>query len=152
VFRLEGVQSCTALHAKVRYRVALRGWVTTMARTIKGRAPLPAGLRRRFDSLFGDLDLASWAQHGDGYKEIRIAGDPWFDDKEVLLATAGEIGEIINARKKILRDGDSAELRGKIAEEIVDTVIYVVRYAQLMELDLNLAWQDKVAELMRRYG
>ena len=66
-------------------------------------------------------------------------------------ALAGEAGEIANVVKKILRDGDSVELRRKVAEELVDVLIYIAKMVVVGEIDLGAEYDRKHRLLHERH-
>lgn len=53
------------------------------------------------------------------------------------LGLAGEAGEVANTVKKLVRDGDSPELRAKAKAELGDVLWYVARLAA--ELDVTMS-------------
>ncbi len=55
----------------------------------------------------------------------------------VALGLAGESGEIANKVKKLLRDGDSMQLRTAIATELGDVCWYVARLADELAVSLS---------------
>jgi len=80
-----------------------------------------------------------------GAKELRPTAEPWdwrpeatriseaihahrnqvVDLSFFRLALAGEVGEVLNVIKKMMRDGHSADLQRKLAEELADVRIYL---------------------------
>lgn len=67
------------------------------------------------------------------------------------LCITGEAGELVNVIKKIWRDGDSKELREQLAEELVDTVIYICKLIIIGEVDFESAWKRKLKILDKRW-
>jgi NTP pyrophosphatase (non-canonical NTP hydrolase) len=61
------------------------------------------------------------------------------------LGLAGEAGEIANKVKKLIRDGDTAELRDKIRAEVGDALWYLARLADELGVQLgDLAYQNVI--------
>lgn len=54
------------------------------------------------------------------------------------LGLASEAGEVAGKVKKIIRDGDSVELREAVEAELGDVLYYLARVAD--ELDVDLGW------------
>lgn len=82
-------------------------------------------------------------------------------DVELLYATlalGGEVGELQNKVKKLFRlkyytEGHSPEGGvDAIGEEIADTLFYVSRIADLLGIDADRAFTEKMAENVKRYG
>jgi len=77
-----------------------------------------------------------------------------------MTATAGELGEAANIVKKLnrYRDGipgnDETEpaLRGKLADELADTFIYLDLLAQAAGIDLGAAVEAKFARTSEKIG
>lgn len=75
-------------------------------------------------------------------------------------AVAGELGEAANIVKKLnrVRDGipgnteTEAELRGKLADEIADTVIYLDLLAQAAGMDLDTVRDAKFDKTSAKIG
>ncbi len=63
---------------------------------------------------------------------------------------AGEVGELLNALKKQIRDG--AENDDHIAEEMADVYLTLLNFARSRGVDLEAATRAKLAKLRRRWG
>jgi len=69
----------------------------------------------------------------------------------ITMCLVGESGEIANEAKKIWRDGDSEELREKLATEVVDILIYIAKTIKILEIDIEEYWDEKHEELYERW-
>lgn len=68
------------------------------------------------------------------------------------LALAGEVGELVNVVKKILRDGESPELWKQFDEEAVDVLIYFIELLNVAKTDFDAAWDSKHRILHDRFS
>lgn len=68
----------------------------------------------------------------------------------VALGLAGEAGEISNKVKKLLRDGDTPELREAIAAELGDVLWYLARAAEEIGLPLGVVADRNLTKLASR--
>jgi NTP pyrophosphatase (non-canonical NTP hydrolase) len=69
------------------------------------------------------------------------------------LGLAGEAGEVANKAKKILRDGDSQELRDAIAGELGDVMWYLAAVANELHVsleDIGIANLNKLSDRKAR--
>jgi NTP pyrophosphatase (non-canonical NTP hydrolase) len=66
------------------------------------------------------------------------------------LGLAGEAGEVANKVKKLLRDGDTPELRIKILDEMGDVLWYAAILADELGTDLNVIALDNLKKLRDR--
>ncbi len=66
-------------------------------------------------------------------------------------ALAGEVGELLNVAKKIIRDGETEELWRKFDEEAMDVIIYLVELLIVAGTDVNKAWDAKQQVLRERW-
>jgi NTP pyrophosphatase (non-canonical NTP hydrolase) len=53
------------------------------------------------------------------------------------LGLAGEAGEVADKAKKLIRDGDMAESRAKVLQELSDVCWYIARLADELGMDLE---------------
>lgn len=67
------------------------------------------------------------------------------------LGLAGEAGEVANITKKIVRDGVTTKKLNRIAEELVDTVIYLCKIILVLNLNFERAWNKKRRKLYKRW-
>ncbi len=67
-------------------------------------------------------------------------------------ALAGEAGEVANVVKKMLRDGDSIELRQKMKEELIDVLIYLAKMIVVGEIDFGREYDRKHRLLHKRHA
>lgn len=66
-------------------------------------------------------------------------------------ALIGEAGEVANVVKKIVRDGESKELWESLDFEMVDIMIYFIKFLIMTGTDFDSAWEKKHEELRGRY-
>jgi NTP pyrophosphatase (non-canonical NTP hydrolase) len=66
------------------------------------------------------------------------------------LGLAGEAGETANKVKKLLRDGDTAERRVQIIEEIGDTLWYCATLAEELGYSFDYIAGGNIAKLVAR--
>lgn len=66
------------------------------------------------------------------------------------LGLVGEAGEVANKVKKILRDGDTAELRTAIRGELGDVLWYAARLADELGVSLTTVAADNLDKLRDR--
>lgn len=66
------------------------------------------------------------------------------------LGLAGEGGEVANKVKKLIRDGDTIDLRQKICEEIGDVLWYAAILADEMGVDFSRIAEDNLVKLDNR--
>lgn len=70
-----------------------------------------------------------------------------------LLGLAGEVGELLNEYKKLLRDGSAhVRFRERLAEELGDVLWYAAETATKFELDLNDVAERNLAKTQARWG
>jgi len=68
-----------------------------------------------------------------------------------VMALTGELGEIANPLKKVVRDAERfgvkdeavAKLRAELREEIVDVFIYTLKMADILGVELKEAYFEK---------
>ncbi len=82
--------------------------------------------------------------------------DQFHDPKSLLLALVGEVGELTELFQWIpaadaQEQGSKDPLRTRAAEEMSDVLIYLVRLADILGIDLADAAQSKLAEAARRF-
>jgi NTP pyrophosphatase (non-canonical NTP hydrolase) len=70
----------------------------------------------------------------------------------MTLGIAGESGEVVEVIKKALRSGYLDELPYEaLAHEIVDVMVYCLNLAELCGIDLDSAFEQKMAVCEQRY-
>lgn len=76
------------------------------------------------------------------------------------IGLAGEVGEIANLVKKLRREAERTpdslaehleEVHGSISEEVVDSLIYLLRIADHLEIDLDKELERKTARNLKRF-
>jgi NTP pyrophosphatase (non-canonical NTP hydrolase) len=77
------------------------------------------------------------------------------DPKNLAMALAAESGELLEVFQwkttQEVRAGLAPEDLGAAAEEIADVMIYLVRLADVLEVDLARATEDKIRLNAKRY-
>lgn len=70
----------------------------------------------------------------------------------LITALAGEVGELANITKKIVR-GDTTlpEQRGALGEEMADVFIYLMKLSRQLDVDLERAYLSKMAINAKRF-
>jgi len=66
------------------------------------------------------------------------------------LGLAGEAGEVANKVKKLIRDGDTPDMRAKILDEIGDTLWYCAMLTDELGADLSSVAQYNLGKLATR--
>ncbi len=66
------------------------------------------------------------------------------------LGLASEAGECANYIKKVYRDGDTPELRQKIADELGDILYYASHTAEILGLDIQELLEKNQKKLLSR--
>ena len=82
--------------------------------------------------------------------------EQFHDPKSLVLALVGEVGELSElfqwlpaAQAQALATTDP--LRGRVAEEMSDVLLYVVRLADVLDIDLGAAALTKLAGSAERF-
>ena len=78
------------------------------------------------------------------------------DPKSVLLALVGEVGELAELFQWLpaadaAKLGRSEPLHTRAAEEMSDVLLYLVRLADVLDVDLGAAASAKLTDAARRY-
>jgi dCTP diphosphatase len=78
------------------------------------------------------------------------------DPKSVLLALVGEVGELAELFQWLpaadaAKLGRSEPLHTRAGEEISDVLLYLVRLADVLDIDLAAAANSKLTDAARRY-
>ena len=82
--------------------------------------------------------------------------EQFHDPKSLLLALVGEVGELAELLQWVPADGaverfaDPAR-RQRIGEELSDVLVYLLRLADVLGVDLGPAARDKLAGSHRRF-
>lgn len=71
----------------------------------------------------------------------------------LVLAATGEMGEVANLTKKIIR-GDAAleESREALTEEITDVFIYLLKLIDQLDIDIEKSYDEKMKRNAVKYG
>ena len=83
--------------------------------------------------------------------------DQYHDPKSLLLALVGEVGELselfqwIPADNAVSRVAEQPRLQTRVGEEMADVLLYLVRLADVLEVDLEGAATRKLASNARKY-
>ncbi len=78
------------------------------------------------------------------------------DPKNLVMALAGEAGELVEVLQWVDQDssrsaGQDPLLRPRLAEEMADVFLYLLRLADVTGIDLEAAAHDKIIANARRY-
>lgn len=82
----------------------------------------------------------------------------WFPDTAsqldfMALALAGEVGEVANIIKKVMRGTDDFDkVLDDLEEEVTDVFIYLMCLAGVLGMDLEAAYAAKRAKNEERFG
>lgn len=68
------------------------------------------------------------------------------------LGLAGESGEAVEKIKKLIRNGDTPELRAELAKELGDVMWYIARPGQELGVPMSALAAKNVAKLEDRLG
>ena len=76
--------------------------------------------------------------------------------KNLAMALTGEVGELVEifqwmTEEESRRAGDAPETAAHVRQELADVLIYLVRLADVLGVDLDAAVRDKLADNARRY-
>jgi NTP pyrophosphatase (non-canonical NTP hydrolase) len=72
---------------------------------------------------------------------------------ELIVALAGEVGEVANLAKKIARGDFTLDAaRGDIGTELADVLIYVLKISDQLHVDLEEALMAKIELNARRFA
>lgn len=70
----------------------------------------------------------------------------------LLLSMVGEFGETANIIKKVIR-GDKTlnEVREDLSEEVIDILIYVLKLAYQLDIDIEKVYNQKMIKNKKRF-
>ena len=76
--------------------------------------------------------------------------------KELAIGVVTEASELLEifrflSEENCLKAVKNPEIRQKIAEELADTLSFILRFAQLYQFDLSLCLKDKLAKNAIKY-
>jgi NTP pyrophosphatase (non-canonical NTP hydrolase) len=77
--------------------------------------------------------------------------------KNLALALAGEVGELgalfqwLTPEESIVRPHEDEAVRRAVSDEVADILIYLVRLADVLEIDLLAVAEEKIAVNRRRW-
>lgn len=76
--------------------------------------------------------------------------------RNLMLALTGEVGELAEifqwlTDEEVSRLADDPTRFTHLQEEVADVLLYLVRLASVMKLDINAAVRDKLAKNARKY-
>jgi NTP pyrophosphatase (non-canonical NTP hydrolase) len=104
-------------------------------------------------SLIDATELASTLQH---FADQR-GWQPFHTARNLMLALTGEVGELAeifqwqsDEQVAAMRSEDPARYQ-HLCEEVADVLLYLVRLASVMEIDLNRAVEDKLVKNAIKY-
>jgi len=93
--------------------------------------------------------------------EMRANSEHWFPSTHkgdlplpvfYALGLSGEVGEVANVVKKMVRDGDSEAKRADLASELADCFTYLLLLADEVGVDLVAEYREKELVNMARWG
>jgi NTP pyrophosphatase (non-canonical NTP hydrolase) len=75
--------------------------------------------------------------------------------KDGTICLAGEVGEFANVLKKIVRHSERSmpdgELWASLRDELTDVFIYLIKLADLLEVELDKSYFEKMSTNARRF-
>ena len=82
--------------------------------------------------------------------------EPFYSPKNLVMALTGEVGELVelfqwldeDTSRRVAREPATARA---VRDEIADVLVYLVRLAAVLEVDLDEAVRTKLAMTKRRY-
>lgn len=82
--------------------------------------------------------------------------EPFHSPKNLAMALTGEVGELVelfqwlseDASRRVARDPATAR---RVRDEVADVLLYLVRLAAVLEIDLDEAVRSKLATNARKY-
>lgn len=82
--------------------------------------------------------------------------DQFHEPKNLLLALVGEVGELAEIFQWLTLDqasriGDLPDVKAKVSEELADTLMYLVRLADKVNIDLSDAVTKKLEKNAEKY-
>jgi dCTP diphosphatase len=82
--------------------------------------------------------------------------DQFHDPKSLLLASVGEVGELAELLQWLPADdvvelAQDEPLRRRLGEELSDVLLYLVRLADVLDVPLAAAAEDKLLEATQRF-
>ncbi|TDR72490.1 nucleotide pyrophosphohydrolase [Paludibacterium purpuratum] len=103
--------------------------------------------------LIDTAELASALQHFADERDWQ----QFHTARNLMLALTGEVGELAeifqwqtDAQVLTMRQDDPARYQ-HLQEEVADVLLYLVRLASVMEIDINRAVSDKIAKNAIKY-
>jgi NTP pyrophosphatase (non-canonical NTP hydrolase) len=107
------------------------------------------------DPRHRDADLAELTAHVRAFAADR-GWEPFHTPKNLAMALSGEVGELLAELQWLTPEEsaavmDDGHLGPRVRAEIGDVMIYLVRLADVLGLDLVAAARDKLAEAASRY-
>ena len=80
---------------------------------------------------------------------------PFHTPRNLMLALTGEVGELAeifqwltDAQAEAIMQGDEAE---HVRQEVADVLLYLMRLAMILKIDVDAAVRDKIALNARKY-
>lgn len=83
---------------------------------------------------------------------VPITSDNLHELEHLVVCLIGEVGEFANELKKVVRgDAPYEERQAKLAEELTDTFIYLIKIAAQTGVDLESEYLKKLEKNRRRF-
>ncbi|HVX44880.1 MAG TPA: nucleotide pyrophosphohydrolase [Mycobacteriales bacterium] len=74
------------------------------------------------------------------------------DPKSLILALVGEVGEVAELFQWLPADSARDDVpRGPVEDELADVLLYLIRLADVLEVDLGRAASEKLARNVTRF-
>lgn len=92
----------------------------------------------------------------DVLNEIGRLNEEYFDEQDyksipfMILALTGEVGEMANAYKKILRGQQVAEFTDNIEKELADMLVYSMMICRALNMDVVAMIRNRLAVIEER--
>ncbi len=79
---------------------------------------------------------------------------PYQSPKNIVMALSGEVGELIEHFQWLTQEESNSltdELKAEVRDEMADVFIYLTRLADILDIDLICAAEQKIQKNARKY-
>jgi len=101
------------------------------------------------------MDFQNRFDDNHGWRWSAVSNEKMQRLQEGALCITGELGEFANVLKKIMRHSernmDTKELWAGLREELTDVFIYFLKLADLLEMEIDKEYFDKMAINARKF-